>query len=81
MSRVGKRFVKSPETADETFGILCDRFGEITALWRNSTDNRNRTFCSVEVLHHAGSLIKGGKLGSKISRETFLCRHFFQTAG
>ena len=32
---IGKSLVQSPETADKTFGILCDRLGEITTLRGN----------------------------------------------
>lgn len=32
MSRVGKTLIQSPEATDETFGVLCDQFGEVTAL-------------------------------------------------
>ena len=31
VSRVGEVLIKSPEAADETFGVLCDRLGEIAA--------------------------------------------------
>ncbi len=47
MSGIGKALIQSPEAADETFGVLCDRFGEVTALWGNCSDNGDRTFCSV----------------------------------
>ena len=55
MSGVGKTLIQSPETAHETFGILCDRFGKITALWGNRTDDRDGTVGSVQIVHHSGS--------------------------
>ena len=81
MTGIGKSLVQSPETADKTFGILCDRLGEITALRGNCTDNGYGTFCSVQVLHHSRALIEGGKLTCQIRREAFLCRHLLQTSG
>ena len=78
---IGKCLVQSPEAADKSFRILCNRFGEVTTLRGNCTDNRYGTFCSVQVLHHSRTLIKCGKLGSQVSRETFLCRHLLQTSG
>ena len=81
VSGIRQRFVQSPETTYETFGVLCNGFGEVTTLWGNCTDNRNRTFCSIEILHHAGSFVESRKFGCQISRETFFSRHFFQTSG
>ena len=77
---IGEGLVQSPEAADKTLGILSDRFGEVTALRGNRTDNGDGTFCSVQVLHHSRTLIEGGKFACQICRETFLCRHFLQTS-
>ena len=44
---IGKSLVQSPETADETLCILCNRLREITALRGNRTDNGNGTFCTI----------------------------------
>ena len=81
MSCISQRLVQSPEAADKTFGIHRDRFGEITALRGYSSDNGYASFGSVEIFHHACSFIEGRQTGSQIGRETFLCRHLFQTAG
>ena len=81
MSRVGKTLIQSPEAADETFGVLCDRFGEVTALRGNCTDDRDRTVSSVQVMHHAGALVERRQTRCEVSREAFLGRHLFQTSG
>ena len=48
MSGVGKTLIQTPEAAYESFGVLGDRFGEVTALWGNSTDNGDGTAVSVQ---------------------------------
>lgn len=47
VSRVGEVLIKSPEAADETLGILCDRLGEIAALRGYGSDDGYGTFRSV----------------------------------
>ena len=81
VSCISKSLIKSPEASYKSFGILSDWFREVTALWGNCTDDGDRTFCTIEILHHSGTLIKSGKLGSQVSRETFLCRHFLKSSG
>jgi hypothetical protein len=58
MAGIGKGLVQSPEAADKSFRILCNRLGEITTLRGNCTDNGYGTLCSVQVLHHSRALIE-----------------------
>ena len=81
MSCIGKAFVQSPETTHESFGVLCDRLGEITALWRDRSDDGDRSVSPVQIVHHAGALVKSGQAGRQISRESFFGGHLFQAAG
>ena len=32
-------------------------------------------------VHHAGALVESRQTAGEVSRETFFCRHLFQTAG
>ena len=81
MTGVSQRFVQSPEAADETFGVHGNRLGEVTTLRRYSSDDGYASLCAAKGLHHAGTLIESGQTGCQICRETFLGRHFLQTAG
>ena len=81
MAGISKGLVQSPEAADKSFRILCNRLGEVAALRGNRTDNGDGTFCSVQVLHHSRTLIECGKFACQICRETFLCWHLLQTSG
>ena len=47
MSCIGQALIQTPETADKPFGILCDRLGEITALWGDRTDDGYRPVGSI----------------------------------
>ena len=52
--------VKAPEAADETLGVLGNRFGKVAALRGYGADDGDGTFRSIHVLHHAGALIERG---------------------
>ena len=77
---VSQGFIQSPEAAHESLGIHGHRLGEIASLRRHCADDGHGAFGSIEVLHHACPLVEGGKAGCQVSRETFLGRHFLQTA-
>ena len=81
MPCIRKVLIQSPEAAYKTFGILGNRLREITALRGNRTDNGNGTFCTIQIAHHACSLVERRQTGCQISRKALLCRHLFQTAG
>ena len=81
MTGVSQRFIQSPEAADETFGVHGNRLGEVTTLRRYGSDDGYASLCAAKGLHHAGTLIESGQTGCQVCRETFLGRHFLQTAG
>ena len=47
MPCIGQALIQTPETADKSFRILCDRLREITALWRDRPDDGYRPVGSI----------------------------------
>ena len=80
MACISERLVESPEAAHETLRVHSNRLGEITALRRDSADDRYGALQAVQCRDHAGSLVKCRQSRCQISRETFLGRHFLHTA-